>query len=77
MRKDLILVIAGVLLVALCCAGPLILGAVGATLLLAAVHAHLAVIVAPLAVAALVVAVFVVRARCLKVDDDSSGAGCS
>jgi hypothetical protein len=63
MRKDLILPVAGALLVALCCAGPLLLAGLGSALVLAALRAHLVVIVVPVALAAIVAVIVVVRAR--------------
>jgi hypothetical protein len=63
MRKDLLLPVAGVLLVALCCAVPFLVAGLGSALVLAMLRAHLAVIVAPLVVAAIIAVILVARAR--------------
>ena len=63
MRKYLMLPVAGVLLVALCCAGPFLVVGLGSALVLAALRAHLVLIIAPVAAAAIVAVIVVVRAR--------------
>lgn len=63
MRKDLMLPVAGVLLVALCCAGPFLVAGLGSAVILAALRAHLVAIVAPVVIAAIVAAILVARAR--------------
>jgi len=61
--REALIVVGGVLLVVFCCAGPVLFAGAGASLALAALRAHLAVIVAPLVVAALIAAALVYRGR--------------
>lgn len=63
MRKDLMLPVAGVLLVALCCAGPFFVAGLGSAVIVAALRAHPVVIVAPVVVAAIIAVILVARAR--------------
>jgi hypothetical protein len=63
-RKDLILPVAGLLLVALCCAGPLLVAGFGTALVLTALRARLALIILALAaVVALIGVILIVRTQ--------------
>jgi hypothetical protein len=72
LRNEALIGIAGVLLVAVCCAGPVLLAGAGASLALAALRVHLAVVVVPLAAAALIAAAVLLRGR--RSSGNASGA---
>jgi hypothetical protein len=72
LRNEALIAVAGVLLVVVCCAGPVLLAGAGASLALAALRAHLAVIIAPLVVAVLIAAALVLRGR--HTDGNAPGA---
>jgi hypothetical protein len=64
MRKDVIVPALGIVLLAVCCAGPFLFGGVGAAVVLALAHVQPStVIVAPLAAVAFIAAGLGVRAR--------------
>jgi hypothetical protein len=73
MLKELSVTIAGILLLVLCCAGPLLFASAGASLALALARVHLPIIIAPLVLAALIAAILVFRARRSNAKDDLSG----
>ena len=66
MRNDVIAGVVAVVLLVVCCAGPILLAGIGASAALAVVHAQPAIIVAPLAIVALSAAGLLFRARRLR-----------
>lgn len=73
MRKDVIVPVAGIVLLVICCAGPFLLAGIALAVALAVTHAQPGLIVATLAIVALIAAGLVFRTRPSKPGTDLSG----